>query len=93
MVFKPFKPPLRRRAPESSDEKVSAGENGVGDGGRAGEDGTPPAKKQRLGEVSGVDGERKPLVQVKNRESVAEDAPERYFNALWYVLWLWMTCV
>lgn len=90
MVFKPFKPPLIRKAPESSDEKLSSGA-AVADG--ADDDATPPTKKPRLGEISGVDGERKPLVQVKNSgvrdhgsESVSEDNPERYFNALWYDL-------
>lgn len=82
MFYKPFKPPLIRKAPESSEEKVSAAETGGGGGG-SGDEATPPAKKQRLGEV---DGERKPLGQVKNSESVVEDSPEKYFNALWYGL-------
>jgi DNA repair and recombination protein RAD54B len=89
MVFKPFKPPLIRKA------EATTGNTEVSD---------HPAKKARVEkeELAPADtrpspslGARKPLVQVKNgkeplKKSSKKAAPqagagERYFNALWYV--------
>ncbi|KAL4895630.1 SNF2 family N-terminal domain-containing protein [Aspergillus ambiguus] len=74
MVFKPFKPPLIRKLPQSSPNTSTATHADRDNNG-------PPAKKPRL-------DERKPLVQVKNlAESPERSSPDatqaRYFNVLW----------
>ena len=90
MVFKPFKPPLARKAQSASDSA---------------DDNDRPTKKARLSEAKTdinadtrltLVGARKPLLQVRNEKEPAANKTrgsisqgltgnERFFNVLWYV--------
>ena len=102
MVFKPFKPLSIRRPADSasSNETSSLRDNAPAD------DHGPPAKKPRLQQPTPAapDGERKPLLQVKNHGGLLNDdndkavnnlgpGEERYYNALWYEIFLVLTIV
>lgn len=93
MVFKPFKPLSIRKPTDSasSNETSSLRDNAPAD------DHGPPAKKPRLQQPTPAapNGERKPLLQVKNHGGLLNDdndktvnnpgpGEERYYNALWY---------
>ncbi|RJE24401.1 hypothetical protein PHISCL_03255 [Aspergillus sclerotialis] len=85
MVFKPFKPPLIRKSQSVPTADTT--------------DKAPPAKKQRLSndgdqipgtrQITEANGERKPLLQLRNASNVDENTAndtgteEKYYNALW----------